>query len=149
MAYQLAQINVGRILGINIDDPIMQEFVDNLDRVNRLAESSEGFVWRLQDDTNNATSFNPYDDAQIIINISVWADVESLKKFVYQTAHVDFLKRKKEWFTKFDQAHTAMWWIKAGDYPSVTQAVERLRYLQTNGNSTRAFNFQSPQPKPH
>lgn len=40
--YQLAEINVARMIGVNIDDPIMQEFVDNLDSVNLLAESSEG-----------------------------------------------------------------------------------------------------------
>ena len=65
--YQLAEINVARMKGVNIDDPIMKEFVDNLDRVNTLAENSKGFVWRLKDDNNNATSLNPYDDEQVII----------------------------------------------------------------------------------
>ena len=45
--YQIAEINVARMKGININDPIMKEFVDNLDKVNALAESSPGFVWRL------------------------------------------------------------------------------------------------------
>ncbi len=69
--YQIAQINIARMKGVNINDPIMKEFVDNLDRVNALAESSAGFVWRLKDDTNNATNLNPYDDEQVIINVSV------------------------------------------------------------------------------
>ena len=44
--FQVAQINIGRIKGVSIDDPIMKEFVDNLDRVNALAENSKGFIWR-------------------------------------------------------------------------------------------------------
>jgi len=60
--FQIAQINIARMKGVNIDDPIMKEFTDSLDRVNELAESSKGFVWRLKDDSNNATSINPYND---------------------------------------------------------------------------------------
>ena len=51
--FQLAEINVARMKGVNINDPIMKEFVDNLDRVNNLAETSKGFVWRLKDESNN------------------------------------------------------------------------------------------------
>jgi hypothetical protein len=42
--YDLAQINVARMKGININDPIMKEFVDHLDVVNQLAEQSTEFV---------------------------------------------------------------------------------------------------------
>ena len=58
MNYQLAQINVARMIGVNLEDPIMKEFVDNLDSVNELAENSSGFIWRLKDDSNNASNFN-------------------------------------------------------------------------------------------
>jgi hypothetical protein len=68
--YHIAQINVARMKGINIDDPVMKEFVDNFDTINVLAEKSEGFVWRLQDENNNATGLNPYDDVQI--NACLW-----------------------------------------------------------------------------
>ena len=62
--YHLAEINIAKMKGVDINDPIMKEFVDNLDTVNKLAEESEGFVWRLKDDTDsyNATSLNPYND---------------------------------------------------------------------------------------
>ena len=53
--FQLAEINIARMEGVNINDPIMQEFVENLERVNSIAEASEGFVWRLKDENNNAT----------------------------------------------------------------------------------------------
>lgn len=147
MNYQLAQINVARMKGVNIDDPVMREFVDNLDKINALAEQSDGFVWRLKDEDDNATSFNPYQDEQTIINVSVWEDVDSLKNYVYQSFHNHFLKRRKEWFMKYGKAHTALWWIREKEFPSVKEAVERLDYFQENGPSEYAFNFASVKPK--
>jgi hypothetical protein len=70
----------------------MEGFVDNLDRVNELAENSLGFVWRLKDESNNATNLNPYYNEQIIIIISVWEDVDSLMSYIYKSFHIDFLK---------------------------------------------------------
>ena len=145
---QLAQINIARMIGVNIDDPIMKEFVDNLDSVNELAESSAGFVWRLKDESNNASSFDPYNDEQIIINISVWEDVDSLEQFTYKTFHTDFLKRRKEWFMKYGQAHFALWWIKENQFPTIDEAVKRLEHYQKNGPSEHAFNFKQRYNQP-
>ncbi|SEC48261.1 protein of unknown function [Maribacter dokdonensis] len=146
--YQLAQINISRMIGVNINDPIMIEFVDNLDKVNNLAEHSEGFVWRLKDENNDATSFNPYNDEQVIINISVWESIASLETFVYKTLHTNFLKRRKEWFQKFGKVTTAMWWISERDFPSVENAVELLDYLQKNGPSQKVFDFRNKYAPP-
>lgn len=139
--YQLAEINIARMKGININDPIMKEFVDNLDNVNAIAESSEGFVWRLKDDSNNATSLNPYNDEQVIINVSVWESIETLENFMYKTFHSDFLRRRKEWFQSFGKAYTAMWWIPKGQFPTMQQAVDKLDFLQKNGASAMVFDF--------
>jgi len=147
--YQLAQINVARMIGVNIDDPIMKEFVDNLDKVNQLAESSEGFVWRLKDESNNAASFNPFNDEKIIINISVWENISSLEQFTYKTFHTDFLKRRKEWFNKYGKAHYALWWIEKGNFPSIDESISRLEHLQMNGPSQRAFDFKLKFPIPN
>ncbi|MBX7172669.1 MAG: DUF3291 domain-containing protein [Pyrinomonadaceae bacterium] len=146
--YQLAQINIARMKGVNINDPVMQEFVDNLEKVNDLAENSEGFIWRLKDDNNNATAFNPYDDEQILINISVWKNMESLENYVFKTFHTDFLRRRKEWFHLFGKASTAMWWIPLGQFPTVEEAVEKLDHLQKNGASELAFDFKNRFPSP-
>ena len=147
--YQLAQINIARMKGVNIDDPIMKEFVDNLERVNALAESSEGFIWRLKDDeANDATAFNPYNDEQIIINISVWENIVSLENFVYKTFHTDFLKRRREWFQTFGKAYTAMWWIPENTFPTLEEAVAQLDFLQKNGASQSVFDFRKKFEKP-
>ena len=143
MTYQLAQINIARMIGVDINDPIMQEFVDNLDRVNALAEQSPGFIWRLKDESNNASSFNPYDDVKVIINISVWESVETLEQFTYKTFHTDFLRRRKEWFKKMGEAHFAMWWIPKGRFPTVEEAVAKLDLLQKEGPSPAVFNFKT------
>lgn len=146
--FQLAQINIGRIKGVTIEDPVMKEFVDNLDRVNQLAESSKGFVWRLKDENNNATHINPYNDEQVIINISVWETIEDLETFVYKTFHTDFLRRRKEWFQTYGSAYFAMWWIPVGHFPGITEATEKLDYLQRNGASAFVFDFKNKFPHP-
>ena len=143
MSYNIAEINIGRIKGVTIDDPVMKEFVDNLEKVNTLAETSEGFVWRLKDDADNATHFNPYHDEQVIINVSVWESIEALEHFMYKTVHVDFLKRRREWFQAFGKVYTAMWWIPKGEVPTLQEAVEKLDYLQKHGATEKVFDFRN------
>ncbi|MFZ1789441.1 MAG: DUF3291 domain-containing protein [Saprospiraceae bacterium] len=147
-SYQLAEINIARMKGININDPIMKEFVDNLDLINELAEKSPGFVWRLKDESNNQTNLNPYNDEQVIINMSVWESIETLEFYMYKTFHSDFLRRCKEWFHKFGKVSTAMWWIPAGAFPSLQDAVDKLAYLQENGPSEKVFDFKSKVDRP-
>jgi hypothetical protein len=146
--YQIAEINIAKMKGVDINDPIMKEFVENLDSVNEIAEKSEGFVWRLKDEHNNATSLNPYDDERIIINVSVWKSIESLENFMYRTFHSDFLKRRKEWFLTYGTAHTAMWWIPEGHIPTMQEAVDKLDLLQKKGASPSAFDFRNKFPAP-
>ena len=69
----LAQMNVGTAL-YETDDPRMADFMNNLDRINALAEATPGFVWRLTGEGNNATDIRPADDPLFIVNMSVWAE---------------------------------------------------------------------------
>ena len=66
---QLAQINVGRIVA-PVDDPRIADFIAQLDEVNRLAERSPGFVWRLQSDSGNATDIVYSEDPFMLVNMS-------------------------------------------------------------------------------
>lgn len=126
----------------------MADFVGNLDRINALADSSEGFVWRLQGEGNDATSLRPFDDDFTIVNMSVWENLESLKNYVYKSAHTDILKRRVEWFEKVQEAMVVNWWIPIGRIPTVTESKERLEHLRTHGSSGFAFSFQKPFPAP-
>ncbi len=139
---QLAQVNIAEMLA-PINDPIMEDFVNNLDRINILAEQSKGFVWRLKGEEGNATAITVFDNLFLIINMSVWENAETLFDFVYKTAHSDILKRKKEWFHKMPRMHMAFWYIEEGHEPSPEEAKERLYHLQEHGETPYAFSFKS------
>jgi len=138
--FHLAQINIAH-LKAPIDDPLIADFVADLDRINLLAEQSEGFIWRLEDEAGNATSFNPYDNPNYIINMSVWRDVSSLKDFVYKSNHVEVYMKRAQWFHSMDKAHMALWWIPSDHTPTLEEAVEKLALIDKIGNSKDAFTF--------
>lgn len=140
MKLNLAQVNIARMLA-PIDSPVMKDFVENLDSINALAESSDGFVWRLKDDTNNATSIKVFDDDFIIVNMSVWENTDSLFQFVYRSDHVEIFKRRKEWFEKMPEMHMVLWYVPANHFPTVEEAIERLTYLRKKGETPFAFSF--------
>ena len=142
MAQHLAELNIGRVR-YPLDDPRMAGFVDNLDLVNGLAERSEGFVWRLKDDSGDATSIQAFDDPRVIVNMSVWESVEALERYVWQTVHKRFYGRRHEWFDKMDGPYFVMWWVPQGHRPTVQEAIERLQSLKDNGPSDFAFGWES------
>ncbi len=136
----LAQINIAKMKA-PIDSLVMSEFVANLDIINALAEKSDGFIWRLVGDNNNATSVKIFDDDFLIVNMSVWKNWEALFQFVYQSHHVEVFKRLKEWFEKMPEMYMALWNIPVGYLPTVSDATERLIYLRNNGETPFSFNF--------
>jgi hypothetical protein len=137
--YHLAQLNIGT-LKAPLDSPELKPFVDNLDRINALAESSDGFVWRLKGDGNDATSLRPLGD-NVIINMSVWRDVDALLAYVYKTAHVEIMRRRREFFSRMSNSYLALWWVPEGHEPTVAEAVARLEHLREHGPSAQAFTF--------
>jgi hypothetical protein len=145
--FHLAQANIGR-LRAPIDDPIMEGFRTQLDPINALADRSPGFVWRLQTEDGNALAIRPFADERMAINMSVWESLEALQHFVYQTAHVEPLRDRKQWFEPIDGPILVMWWIPAGHVPTVDEARERLEHLKRHGPSAPAFTFRAPFPPP-
>jgi len=140
-ARHLAQLNIGRIRH-ETDDPRMADFMNNLERVNAIAERSPGFVWRYKDDSGNATSTRPFADPRMLVNMSVWESIEALEKFAWQTVHTRFYARKHEWFETLDGAYFVLWHVPAGHRPSVQEAIERLEHLKAHGPSEHAFGWQ-------
>jgi hypothetical protein len=139
----IAQLNISKMIGVNINDPIMSEFVAQLDEINLLGEQSKGFIWRLKSDDGNATDYNPYNDERIIVNFTVWETPEDLKSFVYNTAHRLVMKDRKKWFENLGQPSYVLWYVDTDKIPTVDEAVERLAFLQTNGASLYAFDFKN------
>ena len=146
-AYQLAQLNIG-IIRAPMDSPIMAAFAANLERINVLAERSAGFVWRLQTPEGNATAIRPFENENMLINMSVWEDADSLRKFVYRSAHADILRRRAEWFEKISEAILVLWWVPRNHLPTVQEAIARLELLRRKGPHPAAFTFRETYPPP-
>jgi len=146
-AYELAQLNIGIIKG-PMDSPVMADFAANLERINALADRSTGFVWRLQTEDGDATSIRPFDDENLLINMSVRRDVESLNQYVYSSAHVEVMRRRKEWFERMKEAFLVLWWIPANHRPSIQEAIAKLEILRAKGPTADAFTFRRAFPPP-
>jgi heme-degrading monooxygenase HmoA len=131
-----------------IDSPRLADFVAGLEPVNALADAAPGFVWRLQDDSGDATAIRPYDDERVMVNMSVWESLEALQAFVRSDEHVAYLRRRREWFERMDEAIVALWWVRAGDIPTVAEAKDRLALLERMGPTPAAFTFRTSFPAP-
>jgi len=144
---ELAQVNVAR-LRQPLDHPDTADFVAGLEPVNALADASPGFVWRLQTDEGDATALRVFPDDQVIVNLSVWTSVDALRDFVYRSAHTPFLRRRREWFQRPDEAHLVCWWVPAGHVPTVGEALDRLAAVRRDGASEGAFTLRDRRPVP-
>lgn len=145
-SHHLAQLNIA-LMTAPIDSPVMADFVANLDRINALAEQSAGYVWRLKTDDGNATALRPFGE-EYLVNLSVWRDVESLYEYVYKSAHIDIMKRRKEWFERMRESYSVLWWIPEGHRPTTAEAKQRLQLLNEQGPTPEAFTFKQPYPAP-
>ena len=145
-AFHLAQLNIA-VAKEPLTAPGMADFVNDLNRINALADAAPGFIWRLQDEDGNATSLRPF-DADTLVNMSVWQDLQSLKAYAYASAHMDFVRRRQEWFERIREAFVVLWWVPAGHQPSVQEAVLKLEQVRANGPTAEAFTFGKPFPPP-
>jgi hypothetical protein len=147
-AYHLAQVNIARPRA-PIDGPELADFVARLDEINALADAAPGFVWRLVDaDGSNATSLRPY-GPDLMVNMSVWESIETLYAFAYRTAHLDVLRRRREWFDHDGlDAYAVLWWLPAGTLPTLDDAWHRLELLSRQAPSADAFTFRDRFPPP-
>lgn len=83
MNYHLAQLNIARFR-LPQEHPGNKGFIDNLDRVNAIAETQEGFIWRFTGEGNDALDIQAFDDPNVASNMSLWSGLESLGAFVYR-----------------------------------------------------------------
>ena len=152
MTHHLAQVNIAR-LKEPIGHPAIADFANALDAVNAEAEKAPGFVWRLQDDSGNATAIHAFewdqeDSHGVIVNLSVWESVEALKDFIFNGRHAAIMRKRSRFFHKVDLATTALWWIPAGSLPTTADAEHRLRHLRAHGESREAFSLRFTFPPP-
>ncbi len=136
----LAELNIAK-LRYPKGDARAAPFFDALDRVNALAERMPGFVWRLKDAGGNATDIPFSDDPTVIANLSVWETPEALEKYVFQTVHTAFYRKREDWFQRMAGPHMVFWWIEPGTVPTLAEAASRLAELAASGPSERAFGW--------
>lgn len=137
----IGQMNFATALA-PLDSPVMAEFVENLYKINALAENSAGFIWRLMDESGNATSIDILTDPKSVLNVSVWRSVDDLYRFSYHTEHHDFMKKRDKWFVSTTMRSMALWNIDEGaDMPTPAEAFTRLRHLEMHGPSDYAFDW--------
>jgi hypothetical protein len=148
-AHHLAQINVARALA-PLDDPLLADFVAQLDLVNAAAERSEGFVWRLASDEGGPSSYvRAYDDPRMVVNLTVWTSVEAVKAYAYRNAeHAAVFRARRQWFEHLDGPSLALWWIPAGTLPTAEEGKAKLELLARLGPTPDAFTFKAPFPPP-
>ena len=135
----LAQFNIARIK-YPLDDPRMADFVNNVARVNGLAEQIDGFVWRLQDDSGHAMGLKVYDDPRMLPNLTVWDSAEALERFVWKTVHSRFYGQRADWFEHIETP-LVLWHVPAGHKPDLAEGVARLDRLRERGPSDFAFGW--------
>ncbi|MBG0833061.1 DUF3291 domain-containing protein [Planomonospora sp. ID67723] len=136
----LAQLNAAR-LRAPLDSPEIAEFVDLLEPINKVSDEAPGFVWRLKESEDpRETVHHDYGD-DLVINFSVWESRQALWNFVYRSAHLPVLQRRREWFLHIAEPYSVMWWIPEGYIPSLAEGMERLELLRREGPTPEAFTF--------
>ena len=123
-----------------LDHPAMSGFVDRLETINRLAESSPGFIWTPSgDEAGNATEV--FGNPLVLANISTWRSLDDLFRFVYLGAHGHALIRRRHWFETTGGPAYVLWWTPEGHRPNWVEAKEKLHHLATEGPTPQAFTF--------
>ncbi|MEQ9259995.1 MAG: DUF3291 domain-containing protein [Roseovarius sp.] len=130
---QLAQFNIGR-LAHDLDDPRVADFMNGIDVLNRIAERSEGFVWKYETEPGGVVEETLFGDPRIVVNLTVWESVERLRFFAFNTLHKHFYERRGEWFDPLGEPHFVMWWVPEGHRPTLVEAKERLEAYRTGGD---------------
>ena len=140
--HYLAELNIATAIA-DLDSPELAGFVNALDKVNSLADKAPGFVWRLQDDSGNATDINFSDNPREITNLSVWKSIDDLEHYIWNTAHRGFMQRGGKWFLPAVKPAFVMWWVPIGHHPSLEEARTKLVMLRDKGPSVDAFDWAS------
>lgn len=138
----LAQANVATMF-TGYEDPLMADFMEQLDIVNASADVAPGFVWRFIEDNEGAEVIRVFGSDKVLFNMSVWESVEALEAWAYSGRHLEVVRNRSRWFEKSSRSPLVLWWVDAGHVPSVSEAKDRFRALWDKGPSVDAFTFSS------
>lgn len=140
----IAHLNWGT-LRHDFGDPRVAEFVDNIGRVNALAERSAGFVWRHGDESSAGAEVDPEGTSlggpRAAATLSVWADVQSFAHFVEKTLHGKFLGKRQNWFESSEGPSHVIWPVDPDHRPSMAEAADRIAALAKDGPSDTLYDL--------
>lgn len=141
----LVQANIAR-LRYPLSDPRMAGISERVDEMNRLADESPGFVWRLQEDgsLDNGLSLlseymSSFEESLLFFNMSVWTGEEQLRAYVFRSAHKEMMRGRELWTERLEYPTLVLWTIEPGETPTVKDSVRRFRALRERGSSMDAF----------
>ena len=117
----------------------MQSFFNAVPHVQRLAESSPGFIWREVNEDDPTISNRLGTD--FIVNLSAWESLDALYAFVFSQSHRQIMMARDHWFTHVGKALSVVWFANDAPYPSWDQAIDRLEMLWQNGPTRDAFDY--------
>ena len=140
LQYQIAQINIAHAKA-DKDSEIMSGFVERLDEIHTLADNAPGFIWRLETEDGDDGSVSVFNDPLLLINMSVWQDIDSLRAFVYKSIHIELLQDRDAWFDKMGEMHQTLWWVPTGHIPSIQEGKDKLDLIHEFGPTAEAFTF--------
>ncbi len=144
IATQVAHMNVARLRHLP-GDPRVAGFIDNVPKVNSIAESSPGYVWRFSDEALSVVEGVAYQglagDPKLAISLSVWETVEHLWQFVNKTVHGGFLRHREKWFEPYGGPNYVIWSHILDTPPDISEGWDRLKLLAEKGATPKAFDF--------
>jgi len=146
-AYHLAQVNLARAKA-ETDTAVMRGFMDQMDAMNHLADTADGFIWRMIGPSGDYASLRPCADPLVILNVSLWRDIDALKNYVYFSPHMAVVRARNAWFDKMPGIQQALWWVPAGHQPDASEALAKLALVRQAGATADAFTFAQPFPPP-
>ncbi|MEH6455525.1 MAG: DUF3291 domain-containing protein [Cocleimonas sp.] len=141
--FHLAQLNIADAKADQNSD-IMSGFVDRLGEIHVLAEGSPGFIWRYQDEEGEEAPKVIFNNPLILVNMTLWQDIDSLRHFVYKTTHKELIQGREAWFHKMQEMHQVLWWVPEGHIPTLQEAKLRLDLIRQEGSTQKAFSFAKP-----
>ena len=134
-SYYLIQVNIATARAA-MDDPIMKGFVDRIAEIDKLAQGWPGFI--AQPTPPDEGSIYP---ENMLVNASIWESEDALRKFTYESHHVEVFMRRTEWFFQSELPNYVLYWAPVGEVPIEVEIKRRFDYLHRHGATPFAFNF--------
>ncbi|HET9216473.1 MAG TPA: DUF3291 domain-containing protein [Terriglobia bacterium] len=154
MEFHLAQANIAWMHGA-LHEPVMSGLASRVDEINRLAEESPGFVWRLPGSEVRPEALHPFETDfpgfhrdRLFYNMSVWLSLEHLRSYTFFSAHAELLNERHQWVDSIVGASVALWWIPADHRPDIAESADRLRSVRRTGPTPYAFTMRKAFPPP-